>query len=209
MIYVSLTVMYDRHVTDDDWQPPHVLLTVDLVILTLRDKALQPAASRAWRRTVRGSDGAARRFPATTRNPSIQRLAANSTKKLEWKQLRSNLMSSACTETPAVIPQGGWCPSPTWRYFRDCRTLSPARDAAAARLVRADEVLDGHLCLAFDHCRIAADGAEQARRKLENSALATAFCGPTFTISELQQVYEAVWGISLDPRNFYRKVLGT
>ena len=50
---------------------------------------------------------------------------------------------------------------------------------------------------------------ERARRKLEHSALATAFCGPTFTISELQQVYEAVWGIRLDPRNFYRKIQGT
>ena len=26
------------------------------------------------------------------------------------------------------------------------------------------------------------------------------------SISELQQVYEAVWGVHLDPRNFYRKV---
>lgn len=47
---------------------------------------------------------------------------------------------------------------------------------------------------------------DRARSKLENSTLATAFCGETFTISELQQVYEAVWGVRLDPRNFYRKV---
>ncbi|WP_374197205.1 hypothetical protein [Nonomuraea sp. NEAU-A123] len=47
---------------------------------------------------------------------------------------------------------------------------------------------------------------ECARVKLERSALATAFCGPTFTITQLQDVYEAVWGMSLDPRNFYRKV---
>ncbi len=52
-----------------------------------------------------------------------------------------------------------------------------------------------------------ADGAERARVKLEHSALATAFCGETFTISELQQVYEAGMGdVRLDPRNFYRKV---
>ena len=25
----------------------------------------------------------------------------------------------------------------------------------------------------------------------------------------MQQVYEAVWGVRLDPRNFYRKVQGT
>ncbi|WP_344596120.1 NUDIX hydrolase [Actinomadura vinacea] len=82
-------------------------------------------------------------------------------------------------------------------------------DAAGARWQRVDQVLSGDLKLAFDHWQIVWDGVESARAKLERSALATAFCGPTFTISDLQQVYEAVWGISLDPRNFYRKVQKT
>lgn len=82
-------------------------------------------------------------------------------------------------------------------------------DAVGARWHRADQVLSGDLKLAFDHQQIVADGVERARVKLEHSAIATAFCGPTFTISELQEVYEAVWGISLDPRNFYRKVQKT
>ncbi|WP_372470760.1 NrtR DNA-binding winged helix domain-containing protein [Nonomuraea aurantiaca] len=70
----------------------------------------------------------------------------------------------------------------------------------------AEHVLSARVELAFDHRRILADGVECARVKLEHTALGTAFCGETFTISELQQVYEAVWGVQLDPRNFYRKV---
>lgn len=38
--------------------------------------------------------------------------------------------------------------------------------------------------------------------------MATAFCAERFTIAELHQVYEAVWGVALDPRNFYRKLQG-
>jgi 8-oxo-dGTP diphosphatase len=62
--------------------------------------------------------------------------------------------------------------------------------------------------LAFDHRDILRDGVERARAKLEYSAIGTAFCPPRFTIAELRRVYEVVWGVSLDPGNFHRKVTG-
>lgn len=63
--------------------------------------------------------------------------------------------------------------------------------------------------LAFDHDQILADGVERARAKLEYSPLGIAFCADELTIAELRRVYEAVWGTTLDPRNFHRKVTGT
>src|SRR6202044_1054093 len=63
--------------------------------------------------------------------------------------------------------------------------------------------------LAFDHDRILADGVERARAKLEYTPLAAAFCPVSFTVAELRQVYEIVWGASLDPRDFHRNATGT
>jgi 8-oxo-dGTP diphosphatase len=79
-------------------------------------------------------------------------------------------------------------------------------DAAVAAWCPVADVLSGRVQVAFDHRLIVADGVDRARGKLENTALATAFCGETFTISDLQSVYEAVWGVRLDERNFYRKI---
>ena len=63
--------------------------------------------------------------------------------------------------------------------------------------------------LAFDHVAVVAAAVERARAKLEYSPVATAFCGPLFTVADLRHVYEAVWGVPLDPRNFHRKTTGT
>ncbi|MFD7921469.1 NUDIX domain-containing protein [Streptomyces sp. NPDC059740] len=100
----------------------------------------------------------------------------------------------------------------------DLPTPRPGGDARGARWAPVEELLDGAAPgeaaegrepLAFDHARILSDGVERARSKIEYSALATAFCPPEFTVGELRRVYEAVWGVALDPRNFHRKVTGT
>src|SRR6202012_5406380 len=90
-------------------------------------------------------------------------------------------------------------------------------DAADARWTPVAAL--GGLPLAFDHQAIAADGIERARAKLEytppgrprpkleSPPLAPGFPREPFTIAELREVYEAVWGEKLHAGNFHRKVL--
>jgi 8-oxo-dGTP diphosphatase len=81
-------------------------------------------------------------------------------------------------------------------------------DAAEAFWIPVAEALRHRTVLAFDHAQILRDGLERARSKIEYSTLAVAFCSAEFTVGELRDVYEAVWGVELDPRNFHRKVTG-
>jgi len=85
----------------------------------------------------------------------------------------------------------------------------PGGDASAAKWQAVSALLGKRQHLAFDHHDILAAGVERARAKLEYSPLAAAFCPAEFTVAELRRVYEIVWGVSIDPRNFHRKVTGT
>lgn len=84
--------------------------------------------------------------------------------------------------------------------------IEAGTDADDARLFPVAEVLAGEVDLAFDHERILQDAVERAADQVEDAGFATAFVGPRFTLTELQTVYEAVWGDRLDAANFRRSL---
>ncbi|KFI93407.1 NUDIX hydrolase [Bifidobacterium saguini DSM 23967] len=63
--------------------------------------------------------------------------------------------------------------------------------------------------LAFDHRAIIDYALERLRSKIEYSDVATRLLGPTFTLRQLHDVYEAIAGQSIDLANFRRKMLAS
>lgn len=81
-------------------------------------------------------------------------------------------------------------------------------DAADAAWLPVDELV-GTRRLAFDHARMLDDGMERLRGNVERTNQALSLLPEEFTVAELREVYEAVWGRALDPGNFQRKVTST
>ena len=78
-------------------------------------------------------------------------------------------------------------------------------DAADAQWFPAYE----HPPLAFDHDKILDYTRQRLRSKLEYTTIGFQLLAPSFTLSELQEVYEAILNRPLDKRNFRKKVLST
>jgi 8-oxo-dGTP diphosphatase len=80
--------------------------------------------------------------------------------------------------------------------------LRAGSDAAAAAWFAVDAVPD----LAFDHPKILEYAVERLRNKLEYTTVGFQLLPEKFSLSELQEVYEAILGKKLDKRNFRRKL---
>jgi 8-oxo-dGTP diphosphatase len=192
--------------SDDQWLPPSVLLAVDLVILTLRDSILQVLLVERGVEPYLG----AMALPGGFLSHSEEGILAAARRELSEEAGLdvdiAHLEQFGVYGDPGRDPRGRVISVAYLAIAPKLPEPVSGTDAAGACWKPVDLVLSSVVELAFDHQQIVADGVERARVKLEHSALATTFCGQTFTISELQQVYEAVWGVRLDPRNFYRKV---
>jgi 8-oxo-dGTP diphosphatase len=78
-----------------------------------------------------------------------------------------------------------------------------APDAADARWWSVQQLPAGGL-LAFDHARIIRAAHERLRGKLDYAPVAFHLLPPTFTMTELRRVYEAIQEHPYDPTNFPR-----
>ncbi|MEU8225091.1 NUDIX domain-containing protein [Kribbella sp. NPDC048915] len=189
-----------------DFEP--VGLATDLVILTVREGRLQVLLIRRGIPPYQGRwalPGGFVRPDESLEATALRELAEETGLSAE----RIHLEQVATYGAPDRDPRGRVVTVAYLALVPDLPAPVAGSDAASASWVDVGDVLADAGRLAFDHHRILGDAVERARAKLEYSPLATAFCPPEFTISELRGVYEAVWGTPLDPRNFHRKVTKT
>jgi 8-oxo-dGTP diphosphatase len=190
-----------------DDRPP-MAVTVDVVLLALHDGELSVLLVERARRPQRGSWA----LPGTVVEPDEDLVSAAA---------RAVVARAGVVVDPGQLEQVATFADPG----RDPRTrvlsvgfvavaeraIPPAGGAVASgRWWTIDAVADPKgLGLAFDHGDILTAALEQVRDELEWSDLATGLLEEPFTLGDLRRAYEAVWGGSLEPANFRRKVLAT
>lgn len=181
--------------------PPHLAVTTDVVLFTIREEQLQLLLIR------RGHDpfGGMWALPGGFVDPA-ESLEESARRELEEETgvsgvfLEQLYTFGAPERDPRerVITVAYYALVPSAPL-----TLRAASDAGDVGWFDAENLPP----LAFDHAEIVALARQRLTAKLDYSTLAFQFLPETFTLSELQRVYEIILGEEIDKRNFRKWVL--
>lgn len=189
----------------DPSQFPAFAVTVDVVILTMFEGALHILLVRRGQSPFEGMwaiPGGFKR-PTETLDEAAKRELVEET----GVDVASLLTQFGAYGDPGRDPRMNVVTIAYLAVLRDVGAIVAGTDAADASLVPVSEVLNLKINLAFDHLQIVRDAVARVRVELENTGIATAFVGTTFTLAELRFVYEAAWDVQLDGANFRRSVV--
>jgi 8-oxo-dGTP diphosphatase len=189
----------------DPSQFPAFAVTVDVVILTMRDGVLHVLLVCRGQAPYEGMWAIPGGFKRP--NETLDEAARRELGEETALQVPSLLTQFGAYGDPERDPRMNVVTVGYLAVLRDVGAVVGGSDAAAAALIPVSAVVSEKIDLAFDHLRIVRDAVERVRVELELSGVATAFVGETFTLAELRAVYEAVWGVQLDAANFRRSIV--
>lgn len=190
----------------ESWVPPAVPIAVDLVILTLRQSRFEVLLVERGIEPFKGDRALPGGFLGDASEDVYDAALRELREEAGLDGSALHIEQIGAYGAPGRDPRGRVLSVAYLAIAPGLPEPVAGTDASAAAWTAVDDVLSGRVELAFDHLTIVEDAVERARVKLEHTPLATAFCSNIFTIADLQRVYEAVWGVDLDLRNFYRKV---
>jgi ADP-ribose pyrophosphatase YjhB (NUDIX family) len=179
----------------------HPLVTVDLVVFTIRDHSLQLLLVERGEEPFKGAWALPGGFVRD--RESLDEAARRELE--EETGVRDIYLEQLYTfGEPNRDPRARVI---TVAYFAIIasgrRALRASADAADAQWFAVSALPP----LAFDHDRIAEYAIERLRNKLEYTTVGFQLLPRDFTLTELQQAYEVILDKALDKRNFRKKML--
>lgn len=182
------------------YRHPHPAVAADLVIFTLRDSRLHVLLIERAREPYKGSwalPGGFVRIHEDLQAAAVRELAE------ETGVAGAYLEQVGAFGRPDRDPRERVISIAFFAIIAsDTLHLQSGGDAAAARWWQADKLPK----VAFDHLDILGQARHRLRDKVRRSTIALRFLPPEFTLTELQQVHEAILGQELDKRNFRKWV---
>ena len=176
-----------------------IICTVDVVLLTLQDDTLKVALLRRDREPFKGVAALPGGFirqqeDADTRDAAMRVLRDKTAIEPPY------LEQLATFSGPARDPRG-WSVSVVYYALVPFDVIDNAGHPDV-KLVSVDKPLS----LPFDHRLIVDTAVARLRSKSQYSSLPCYLAGETFTLPQLQRVYEALMGESLNKVSFRRKM---
>jgi 8-oxo-dGTP diphosphatase len=175
-----------------------VICTVDIVLLSLHDARLQVALLARDRDPFSGVPA----LPGGYIHAQQDASAHDAAERVLWEKtgIRSPYLEQLATFSGPGRDPRGWSVSIA-HYALVPASLVPAGDTRLQWLP-----VKRLPALPFDHKSIVDTAVERLRAKSQYSSLPVYLCGESFTLPQLQAVYEAVLGEPVNKVSFRRKI---
>jgi len=180
--------------------PPAIICTVDTVLLTLQDGTLHVLLVRRDKAPYAGAWALPGGYIHAQDDADTQASAARVL--LDKAGLQSPYLEQLATFSGLARDPRGWSLAVAYCALVSLEALGGFPPRQGVKLVPADALPS----LPFDHRAMVDAALARVRSKSLYSSLPVHLCGESFTLPQLQAVYEAVLGEAINKVSFRRKM---